>query len=193
MPGTDILLTSAWFRIEQTNVVVSDPLTYLATQAGKVRSQGVEVEASGSLPYGFNGRLAFSRQRVKNVKDVDPTRVGRSLATVGRGGITANLEWAPKSGPAEGFAIGGAVRHLDRAYADIYFDGVARYSPSYTLFDALMRYDLARLSPRLAGVSLAVNATNLLDKKYLTSCYANYGWCWYGNRRTVQGTIGYRW
>ncbi len=190
--GTSILVTAAWFRIEQTNVVVSYP-DFTAEQIGKVRSQGVEVEASAPLPYGFNAKLAYSRQRVKKVEDVVAANIGLPLATVGRGGISANLEWAPTEGPASGFAIGGAVRHVDKTYADFYSDRVARYSPAYTVFDALLRYDLGKLSPRLANVDLGVNATNLFDKKYLTSCFANYAWCWYGNRRTVQATIGYRW
>ncbi|MDY1009138.1 MULTISPECIES: TonB-dependent siderophore receptor [unclassified Sphingomonas] len=190
--GTAILVTAAWFRIEQTNVVVSYP-DFTAEQIGKVRSQGVEVEASAPLPYGFNAKLAYSRQRVKKVEDVVAANIGLPLATVGRGGISANLEWAPTEGPASGFAIGGAVRHVDKTYADFYSDRVARYSPAYTVFDALLRYDLGKLSPRLANVDLGVNATNLFDKKYLTSCFANYAWCWYGNRRTVQATIGYRW
>ena len=56
-----------------------------------------------------------------------------------------------------------------------------------------MRYDLAEVR-RVAdrGLSVGVNGANLFDKKYLTSCFANYNWCWYGNRRTVQATIGYR-
>jgi iron complex outermembrane receptor protein len=61
------------------------------------------------------------------------------------------------------------------------------------VFDALMRYDLSKVSPRLAGLTLGLNANNIFDKKYLTSCFAQYGWCWYGQRRTVQGTIGFRW
>ncbi len=190
--GTPILVTAAWFRIEQTNVVVSYP-DFTSDQVGKVRSQGIEVEASAPLPYGFNAKLAYSRQRVKKVEDVVPANIGLPLATVGRGGISANLEWAPTEGPASGFAIGGAVRHVDKTYADFYADGVARYTPAYTVFDALIRYDLGKLSPRLANVDLGVNATNLFDKKYLTSCFTNYAWCWYGNRRTVQATIGYRW
>jgi iron complex outermembrane receptor protein len=194
VPGTDILVTGAWFRIEQSNVVVSDPITFLASQVGKVRSRGVEIEAQGSLPYGFNARVAFSRQSVKDLEDVNPAAIGQGLVTVGRGGISANLEWAPKSGPAEGLAIGGGVRHVDRVYAGLYYvTGAPLNSPSHTLFDALLRYDLGKVSPRLNGVSLAVNATNLFDKKYLTSCFANYGWCWYGQRRTVQGTIGFHW
>ena len=190
--GTPILVTAAWFRIEQTNVVVSYP-DFTSDQVGKVRSQGIEVEASAPLPYGFNAKLAYSRQRVKKVEDVVPANIGLPLATVGRGGISANLEWAPTGGAASGLVIGGAVRHVDKTYADIYSDGVARYTPAYTVFDALLRYDLGKLSPRLANVDLGVNATNLFDKKYLTSCFTNYAWCWYGNRRTVQATIGYRW
>ena len=190
--GTPILVTAAWFRIEQTNVVVSYP-DFTSDQVGKVRSQGIEVEASAPLPYGFNAKLAYSRQRVKKLEDVVPANIGLPLATVGRGGISANLEWAPTEGAASGLVIGGAVRHVDKTYADFYSDGVARYTPAYTVFDALLRYDLGKLSPRLAKVDLGVNATNLFDKKYLTSCFTNYAWCWYGNRRTVQATIGYRW
>jgi iron complex outermembrane receptor protein len=192
-PGTQILVTGAWFDIRQSNVVVSDPLTFLSYQVGRVRSRGVEIEATAPLPHGFNARVAFSRQNVKTLDDVDLSRIGQGLATVGRGGISANLEWAPTTGPAAGFAIGGVVRHVDSTYADRYLDGVAYNTPAYTVFDGLLRYDLAGWSRSLAGVKVGVNATNILDKKYLTSCFANYGWCWYGNRRTVEGTIGFSW
>lgn len=196
-PGTQILLTAAWFRIDQTDIVVSDPVTFLSYQVGKARSQGVEIEATVPLPHNFNARVAFSRQNVKVLKDVNPLNVGHPLDTVGRGGVSANIEWAPRSGPAAGLEIGGAVRHVDSTYADYYLDqsvaaGPLR-TPAYTVFDALIRYDLGALSPRLVGVDVGVNVTNLFDKKYLTSCFANYGWCWYGNRRTVQATIGVHW
>ncbi|MGN6376870.1 MAG: TonB-dependent siderophore receptor [Sphingomonas sp.] len=196
-PGTNILVTAAWFRITESDVVVYDPVSFSASQVGKARSQGVEIEATAPLPHDFFARVAFSRQNVKDVEDVNPAAVGRGLATVGRGGISANLEWAPKSGPAAGLEIGGAVRHVDSSYADYYLDqsvaeGPLR-TPAYTVFDALVRYDLGKLSPRLNGIDIGVNATNIFDRKYLTSCFANYGWCWYGNRRTVQATIGVRW
>jgi iron complex outermembrane receptor protein len=196
VPGTSILLTGAWFDIHQTNVAVPDN-NFSYYQAGRVRSRGVEIEASGSLPYGFNTRIAFSRQSVKVLDDVVAAHVGKPLDTTGRGGISANLEWAPKQGAAQGFAIGGTVRHVDSVYADYFTfpDGSssALRSPAYTVFDASMRLDLARFSDRLAGVTLGVNATNLFDKRIITSCFAQYAWCWYGNRRTVQATIGVHW
>lgn len=196
VPGTSILITGAWFDIHQTNVAVPDNL-FSYHQAGRVRSRGVEIEASGSLPYGFNARVAFSRQNVKVLDDAVAEHIGRPLDTTGRGGVSAHLEWAPKTGPAAGFAIGGTVRHVDSVYADFftYADGTssALRSPAYTVFDASMRYDLAKVSDALAGVTVGVNATNLFDKRYITSCFAQYAWCWYGNRRTVQATIGVHW
>ncbi|TCM16047.1 iron complex outermembrane receptor protein [Novosphingobium sp. PhB165] len=193
IPGTDILLTGAWFQINQTNVVVSNPVTFASFQSGEVRSRGVEVEASGSLPYDFNFRLAFSSQNVKVLKDVNPDNVGKGLATVGKGGISANLAWEPREGTFQGLSLGGAVRHVDKVYAGSLDGETTIYTPAYTVFDGLIRYNLAKVSPSLSGVTLGLNATNIFDKKYLTSCFAAYSWCWYGNRRTVQGTIGFTW
>ena len=194
IPGTKILLSGAWFRIDQTNVLTSTPTFSVSTQTGKVRSQGVEFEGSAPLPYGFNARVAYSRQRVKVTQDVnDPSRVGRGLETVGRGGASLGLDWAPPVNSLEGLTIGGAVRHVDQVYAGVTpGETTGRNSRSYTVYDALIRYDLEKFAPSLRGLSLAVNGANIFDKKYLTSCFANYNWCWYGNRRTVQATIGYR-
>jgi iron complex outermembrane receptor protein len=144
------------------------------------------------LPFGFNARVAYSRQSVKVTKDLNPARVGSRLETVGRGGTSLYLDWTPVRGGLQGLTIGGTVRHVDDVYAGVSaYDGIARNTPSYTLFDALVRYDLEKMAPSLRGLTLAVNAANVFDKKYLTSCFTNYNWCWYGNRRTVQATIGY--
>lgn len=194
--GTQILLTASVFRIIQNDLVTSTPL-FVSIQSGKVRSKGVEFEASAPLPYGFQTRLAFSRQNVKVLEDANPINVGRSLYGVGKGNATAFLEWAPDRGALQGFSIGGDVRHV----MSVYGGGATEdrpngaRSPSYTLFDALLGYDLARMSPRLEGLKLQVNATNLFDKRHLTSCYLDFGsdWCWFGSRRTVQGTVSYRW
>lgn len=186
VPNTQILLTAAYFHIKQTNVLSYDPVTFFATQSGKVRSHGVEVEAKAPLPHGFIAMLAFSRQSVKVLSDLDSNNVGHGLPTVGRGDFSGNLDWSPKSGPLDGVTIGGGVRHVDRVYAY-----GTNNTPSYTLFDALVRYDLGAFSDRFTGVELSVTAKNLANNRYLTGCYVNYDWCWYGARRTVQGTIGF--
>lgn len=198
VPGTAILVTAAWFRIDQSNIIVSNPVTQISTQGGKYRSTGVEVEATAPLPYGFNAKLAFSRQKVRNIKDANPANIGTGILGVGRGGTSANLEWAPRGGPLAGFAIGGAVRHVDEIYAGTIFDAAfnpiatRQSTPGFTVYDAQMRYELGKMLPQLEGATIGINAANLFDKKYVTTCYLDYGWCWYGNRRTVQATIGMR-
>lgn len=199
VPGTPILLSGAWFRIDQTNVVTSTPDFTISRQTGEVRSTGVEFEGSAPLGLGFTARAAYSRQRVRVTSDPqDPSRVGRGLETVGRGGASLILDWAPERGTFRGLTLGGAVRHVDEVYAGVYTPpenpaaAFALNSPSYTVYDAWARLDLERVNPALKGLTASVNASNLFDKSYITSCFANYAWCWYGNRRVVQGTIGYR-
>jgi iron complex outermembrane recepter protein len=189
-PGTGLLVTAAWFRIEQTNLLTAIPNSIYATQSGKVRSQGFEMEATLPLSHGFTARGAFSHQTVKTVADTEtPSNIGQGLIGAGRGNTSVNLDWKPASGPLTGLTLGAGVRHVDAVYG-----GSGYSTPSYTLVDALLRYDLGKTSPRLQGVNLSVNAANIFDRKYLTSCYIyGVGWCWYGQRRTVQATIGYRW
>jgi iron complex outermembrane receptor protein len=43
--GSAILVTAAWFHIEQTGVVTTNPVTFLSSQSGKYRSEGFEIEA----------------------------------------------------------------------------------------------------------------------------------------------------
>lgn len=200
--GTNILISAAWFHIDQTNVVTTNPLTFLATQNGKYRSEGFEVEANAPLPQGFNLRAAYSHQHVRDVADADARYVGGGLIGAGDGNLAVNLDWTAKSGTLKGLNVGAGVRHVDRVYAGVFdqtLTGTAYrqyYTPSYTVVDAMLHYDLANLAPRMKGVNLALNVSNLFDKKYLTSCYlypAYDAWCWYGPRRTVQGTISFRW
>lgn len=84
MPGTAVLVTAAWFRIDQSNIIVSNLVTQISTQGGKYRSTVVEVEATAPLPYGFNAKLAFSRQKVRNIKDTNSANIGTGILGVGR-------------------------------------------------------------------------------------------------------------
>ena len=55
----------------------------------------------------------------------------------------------------------------------------------------MVSFDLAELSPSLAGAELRFNARNLTDEDYVV-CNAPDG-CRYGDPRTMTGTISYRW
>jgi len=201
-PGTPILVSAAWFHIEQTNVVTTNPVSFLATQSGKYRSEGFEIEASAPLAYGFALRAAYSHQHVRDVSDADSRSVGGGLIGAGDGNLAVNLDWTARQGPLKSLNIGAGVRHVDRVFAGVFDQTLTGnaykqyYTPGYTVVDAMLHYDLSNLDTRMRGMTLALNVTNLFDRKYLTSCYlypAYDAWCWYGQRRTVQGAIAWHW
>ncbi|HZV09547.1 MAG TPA: TonB-dependent siderophore receptor, partial [Novosphingobium sp.] len=57
--GTGILVTAAWFHIEQSNILTAIPNSVYSTQSGKVRSEGFEIEGHVPLPAGFALRAAY--------------------------------------------------------------------------------------------------------------------------------------
>ncbi|RUX54651.1 TonB-dependent receptor, partial [Mesorhizobium sp. M7A.F.Ca.CA.002.09.1.1] len=55
----------------------------------------------------------------------------------------------------------------------------------YALVDAAISYKMTK------DVTLALNATNLFDRKYLTTSY--YGTEFYGDRLKIVGTLKHSW
>jgi len=198
--GTPILLTAALFHIDQSNVVVSNPLTFLARQSGKVRSQGAEVEAKAPLGDGLTITASYSGQKVRTIHDDNAFNLGHAPIGVGKSNGGLFLDYAPHRGSLAGVTLGGGVRHVGQIYGGYVTNdagtAVDHYveTPGYTLFDAALGYELGMASRRLAGMRLVINAANLFDKRTLSSCYVDgLQWCWYGQRRTVQATLGYHW
>lgn len=60
---------------------------------------------------------------------------------------------------------------------------------SYTVVDALVRYDLARVG--MAGSNVALHVNNLFDREYVASCFQTYG-CFWGAERQVVATATFR-
>ena len=56
-------------------------------------------EPTAPLPYGFNPKFAFSRQKVRDIKDASLASIGTGILGDERGGISANLELAPRGCP----------------------------------------------------------------------------------------------
>ena len=74
-----------------------------------------------------------------------------------------------------------------QAQSDIYNrSGSAEASQSgYAVYNAMVNY---RFND---NYSLQLNANNLFDKQFLTTCLAR-GDCYFGARRTVVGSVTYR-
>lgn len=182
------LLTAAVFNLEQTNVETADSAHLgFNTQAGKVRSRGFELTATTELVQNLN--LIASYAYLSNVLVQDATYQGKSLTQTPKQSASLWLDYLITRGPLAGLRAGGGIRYLGSTWGD---PANTFKVPSATLFDLVLNYDLRRLSPALDGATVALNATNLTNRKYVATCTSAM-YCFIGQDRTITGTLTYRW
>ncbi|WP_051362199.1 TonB-dependent siderophore receptor [Solimonas soli] len=177
-PSGKTSLSLAVYNLTKTNVLTPDPVdSEYSVQTGEIRSRGVEIEARGEIARDLNviGSYAYTDARI--TRSNTPEEIGRRSGGVPYNTLSLWLDWRPLWMRA--LQLGVGWRYVD--------DTVARYlpltTPSYTVLDAMIGYDLEHWR-------FAVNATNLTDKTYIANC--TYG-CFYGDAAKVIGTVSYRW
>jgi iron complex outermembrane receptor protein len=116
---------------------------------------------------------------VTKSNDVD---LGKRPTTVPAHMASFWSDYSVKDGFLSGLSAGAGVRYIGRTPGD--FENTF-FVPSYTLVDAALRYSIG-------SFRLAINANNIFDKEYVSTCFS-IGSCYYGNRRTVIGTLAYTW
>ncbi|MGU3286129.1 TonB-dependent siderophore receptor [Methylobacterium mesophilicum] len=199
-PGTDILLTAAFFDIRQSNRTSADPLRQgFVVQTGEVGAQGFEFEARANLTEGLTLIGGVSLLDIRNVRDSgstanDLTRLsvplqGRRPVQVPDTTISLLANYRFTDGPLLGLALGGGVRYLGPSWGD---PANTFQVPESVVVDALASYDMRHIAPSLAGLTAELNVNNLLDERFVSSCLS-YSACFYGLPRTVYGTLRYRW
>lgn len=184
-PGWNAMVTASAFEITRQNVPTVDPVNpAFNIQEGEIRARGVEFSAVANLTDNLKVVAAYTYTDAEVTKSNGADR-GRIPAAVPRNAAALWLDYAFRDGAMAGLKLGGGVRYIGKT-----LDTTNAYEvPAYTLADATIEYDFGVKTPALRGVSLAVTARNLFDKKYVASCtYA----CFYGDRRSVYGTLSYK-
>lgn len=185
----DGLFTLAWFNLEQNNVSTTDPNNNLNTvQTGQVTSKGIEASAAANLTpamkviasYTWND-LETTKSTVAGAQGKTPTGMPEQMASLW-------ADYSIQQGQLTSLGFGAGVRYVGKTWADT--NNSIRV-PDYTLFDAALHYDLGELDHSLRGVKLAVNANNLFNKNYYSSCSTTT--CSQGFDRTLTATVSYRW
>ena len=211
--GVNGFATLSVFDLTQQNVLSGDPShPGSSIQTGEVRSRGVELSGVMSLTEGLDVRAAYTYLDPRITKDTTLTTIGTQKLALNPGNTlnntpmnTASLtaDYTFQNGKLEGFGFGGGVRYYGDSYGTNkhlfqYTDvttgvltTVSSWMPSYTLFDAAVHYDLGKLRQELRGFKVAVNASNLTDKTYVSVC-STVG-CRYGLGRTILASLTYRW
>lgn len=190
-PRDDILLTTSAFNLVEQNRLTSDPdpsHVFAQVQTGEVRVRGLELEGRAQLVPGLNLIASYTYLDHKVTKSNTEGEVGRKLFATPNHQASLWADYVLQSGDLAGFGFGGGARYVGTTYDS---SNTLRI-PSYTIADAALHYDLGRLSSQLDGASMRLNAQNLFDKKYVSTCDGTT-MCTYGSGRTILATIRYAW
>ncbi|HCR1842422.1 TonB-dependent siderophore receptor [Enterobacter kobei] len=174
----------ALFDIHKRNVLYTESIgdETIAKTAGRVRSQGVEVDLAGSLTENSNIIASYGYTDAKVLED--PDYAGKPLPNVPRHTGSLFLTYDIHNAFAGNtLTLGGGGHGVSRRSAT---NGADYYLPGYFVADAFAAYKMKLQYP----VTLQVNVKNLFDKTYYTSSIAtnNLG-NQIGDPREVQFTV----
>jgi iron complex outermembrane receptor protein len=175
----------ALFDLEERNSLISvgeGP----QVQTGKITTQGVELEGVVQVTSAIKLTAAYTySDATTNDGGAD-----RRVALIPRHSASLWADYGVQQGALTGLSVGSGVRYIgstigigavDKNYNPLY--GSAN-TPSYTVWDAMVGYDINK------QWRAQLNVNNLLNDTYVASC--DY-YCYYGEPRSVIGSINYRW
>lgn len=179
--NSNALFTASVFDLTQTNVPENTTPTE-QHQIGKVGVKGVELEGKFSLTKRLDATMSYSYWKSEVLNDGGQGYEGNRPVDVPRTVASAWLNYTlPDPVFQRPLTLGAGVRYVGQIYGD---DANTVSIGGHTVFDAMVGYQVNN------KLSLQLNATNLLNRKYEATCY--YGDCYYGDPREVLLTLRYR-
>lgn len=175
-----LVVNASIFDTVERNRLAADPNNpLLSIQTGKVGIQGGEIEALATIAQNTDIVAGYAYTDARYLEgDNAGARVETMPLHIASLWVRHRFSLAGVPGQ---FQVGGGVRYLGES-----FDGslASLNTPAVTLADAMVGWEDAHWRAIL-------NVSNLADTKYLTSCLAR-GDCFLGTRRTVLGTLTYK-
>lgn len=174
------MVSFALFDLRDTNRRTPDPNNpQNSIQVGEAQSRGAEFEARTTTFWQID-TIATYTYNLARVSKSNSSDMGKRLSTIP---LHMASFWATRRfaiGSHGSLMLGPGIR-----YTGSTFDGIdVLRTPSYTLFDAVAGYETSNWR-------FSVNAANIADKVTLSACLSR-GDCFYGMRRTVTGTVSFR-
>ncbi|EFH5203686.1 ferrichrome porin FhuA [Escherichia coli] len=180
-----IVLTGALYQLTKTNNLMADPNNpNFSIEGGEIRASGVELEAKAALSASVNVVGSYTYTDAEYTTDT--TYKGNTPAQVPKHMASLWADYTFFDGPLSGLTLGTGGRYTGSSYGD---PANSFKVGSYTVVDALVRYDLARVG--MAGSNVALHVNNLFDREYVASCFNTYG-CFWGAERQVVATATFR-
>jgi iron complex outermembrane recepter protein len=177
--GTRTSLGLSVFELRRENFLTTEG--FVQRQLGEVRSRGFELEANASLAQGLNlvGSASYYQLVITRGVELEqgkrPTGVPEFLSSLW-------LDYTLPDGVLKGLGAGAGVRYVGQSFVD---RANTLSVPGYVLVDAGVHYEREHWRA-------ALNASNLLDATYVSSCSSEVA-CFYGDRRRAMLNVGYSW
>ncbi|WP_333983378.1 TonB-dependent siderophore receptor [Ectopseudomonas khazarica] len=195
-PGSDLLLTAAVYDLKRQNIVTTN-VAGATEPVSEVQVRGLELEATGNVTENLSLTASYTYTNSKMTEVGDPRDKNRALPLIPehQASVWADYDW--HQGALAGFGVGfgarfvGSTDNISVGSMGFVRDASDGHSSAYTVYDAVVRYDLGQLDSSLRGASLSLNASNLFDKEYLATCDGFY--CYAGDPRRVTASLDYKW
>ncbi len=203
--GFNSFATVSLFNLTQQNVLTADPIhANFSVQSGEIRSRGAELELHASLTdnldlvaaYTYLDNVVTKANETDSAYNID---VGKHPSGIPSNAASLWGNYTFDNGPLAGLSLGGGIRYVGWTYGtnnNVWglsgYENTPSKVPSYTLFDASVKYDFGARNPKLQGLQLAVTGRNLFNRNYVAYCQSAAA-CQYGTGRTVLATLSYRW
>ena len=179
-----LFATAAVYRIKQTNVLTPNPdRPAFNVQTGEVTVDGAELEVVARVRDRTSVNAAYTYADARVTASNVPGQDGADQPFQPRHKASLFADHSFGEGALRGFGVGAGVRYLSNSAGglpDAFNPTVLRTGKS-TLFDGTLRYDFA-------DWRVAVNGTNLFDKRYVARCTGPVG-CFFGPARQVVATL----
>lgn len=186
--GWDTAMTLSVYDLRKEDDTYLDATTNSYRQVGESRAKGVEVEINSNLTPNLNVTAAYTYTDARITKDSATSLVkGHQMTGVPRNQASLWGKYRFLDGQLKGLFVGGGVRYFDSTFS---YTQPTLYGKldagSVTLVDAAVGYQFDK------HWSVDLNAKNLFDKEYVAGCN-DAGRCYWGDSRTLLGTVSYNW
>lgn len=173
-PAWDGYVTAAVFDLEQRNSLVTSTTGSRQEQSGKQTSQGFEVEGVSYLTDQLQLTAAYTYIDAEGEN-------GQRKSLIPRHQASAWFDYDFQGTAVDGLKVGAGIRHVGESSG-----GPTIEVPSYTVSDAMASYDINE------SWTAQINVNNITDEEYVASCESDF-WCYYGESRSVVGSLKYNW
>lgn len=182
-----VVVTGALFQLTKTDNLMADPTPgyeFFSIQGGEIRARGVELEAKAAVNANINVTASYTYTDAEYTTDT--TLKGNTPVLVPKNMASLWGDYTFNDGLLSGLTLGAGGRYVGSSYGD---PANSFKVGSYTVADAVVKYDLARLG--MSGSSIALNVNNVFDREYVASCFQTYG-CFWGAERQFVATATFR-